>query len=190
MYRYGQLLLSITCGALFAWLVPASALVSATTTSIPALAIIGAAVFVRLNRGMPALDWKSIDPKRRKDVTNSIYRVSREYAGLLVVIGFLLLLFILLSALGPQGVCELAGPFKRALAGLAGFLACFVVLRTGYVIWRDLDIVKLQKHVIDEAATKEISEAAEAEAKRRLDAMNAGRHPQPPVAPPISAFDV
>ena len=51
------------------------------TTS--ALSIFIAAVLVRLARGMPTLDWKTVPVEKRKALTGQLVDVSREYAGLL-----------------------------------------------------------------------------------------------------------
>lgn len=48
-----------------------------------ALSIFVAAVLVRLARGMPTLDWKSIPVDSRKKLTGDLLRVAQEYAGLL-----------------------------------------------------------------------------------------------------------
>jgi hypothetical protein len=48
---------------LFAWNVPLLRLFDAFQPMVVALSIMVAAVFVRLNRGRPALEWKSLDLK-------------------------------------------------------------------------------------------------------------------------------
>lgn len=126
----------------------------AQTTS--ALSIFIAAVLVRLARGMPTLDWKSIPIASRKNLTGHLIDVSREYAGLLVLLMLLLVSAVLVG--GADSVL-LSAPEKaqRAASALIGFLVVLSVLRFSYVVWRDLDIVMLQKKVIDGMADQEFA---------------------------------
>lgn len=55
-----------------------------------ALSIFIAAVLVRLARGMPTLDWKTVPIEKRKVLTGQLVDVSREYAGLLALLMLLL----------------------------------------------------------------------------------------------------
>ncbi len=57
----GVLLGGVTC----TYFVPLAYALEASQPLSVAATIILAAVFVRLNRGMPTLDWKSVDPKER-----------------------------------------------------------------------------------------------------------------------------
>lgn len=126
----------------------------AQTTS--ALSIFIAAVLVRLARGMPTLDWKSIPIASRKNLTGHLVDVSREYAGLLVL---LMLLLVSAVLVGGADSILLSAPEKvqRATSALIGFLVMLSVLRFSYVVWRDLDIVSLQKKVIDGMTDQELA---------------------------------
>lgn len=122
------------------------------TTS--ALSIFIAAVLVRLARGMPTLDWKSVPVEKRKALTGQLLDVSREYAGLLAL---LMLLLVLAVSIGSTSVwlASIDQKWSRIVSAIVGFLVMLSMLRFGYVVWRDLDIVSLQKAVIDEMADQE-----------------------------------
>lgn len=119
-----------------------------------ALSIFIAAVLVRLARGMPTLDWKTVPIEKRKVLTCQLVDVSREYAGLLAL---LMLLLIMAVSIGTTSVwlASLDEKWGRLVSAVTGFLVVLSVLRFGYVVWRDLDIVSLQKVVIDEMADQE-----------------------------------
>ena len=122
------------------------------TTS--ALSIFIAAVLVRLARGMPTLDWKTVPVEKRKALTGQLVDVSREYAGLLAL---LMLLLVLAISIGSTSVwlASFDEKWGRIVSAIVGFLVTLSLLRFGYVVWRDLDIVSLQKVVIDEMADQE-----------------------------------
>lgn len=119
-----------------------------------ALSIFIAAVLVRLARGMPTLDWKTVPIEKRKLLTGQLVDVSREYAGLLAL---LMLLLIMAFSIGSTSVwlASLDEVWGRMVSAVTGFLVVLSILRFGYVVWRDLDIVSLQKVVIDEMADQE-----------------------------------
>lgn len=126
----------------------------AQTTS--ALSIFIAAVLVRLARGMPTLDWKSIPIASRKNLTGHLVDVSREYAGLLVLLMLLLVLAVLVGG-ADSIIWSAPEKVQRAASALIGFLVMLSVLRFSYVVWRDLDIVSLQKNVIDSMTDQELA---------------------------------
>ena len=156
MMRLANIILpSIAAYCFWQWVVFSHMTVTlAQTTS--ALSIFIAAVLVRLARGMPTLDWKSIPIASRKNLTGHLIDVSREYAGLLVLLMLLLVSAVLVG--GADSVL-LSAPEKaqRAASALIGFLVVLSVLRFSYVVWRDLDIVMLQKKVIDGMADQEFA---------------------------------
>ena len=52
---------------------------------IVAISIMAAALLVRLNRGMPTLDWKSLETAERKILTERVVELSREYMFVLAL---------------------------------------------------------------------------------------------------------
>ena len=62
MGRVITILLTAAFTVLFGWVVPLVHLFDAFQAMTVAFSIIIAAVFVRLNRGMPSLEWKSLEP--------------------------------------------------------------------------------------------------------------------------------
>lgn len=151
------------------------------------LSIFIAAVLVRLARGMPTLDWKSIPIEKRRGLTSDLVDVSREYAGLLVLL--MLLLVVVVVTGGLTSWLDTAGSaWARAASATNGFLITLSVLRFGYVVWRDLDIVTLQKVVIDEMADQEqeqrkLSLAQEKLTKMRQASLSGG------AAPSVEVFE-
>lgn len=119
-----------------------------------ALSIFIAAVLVRLARGMPTLDWKTIPIAKRQTLTGQLVDVSREYAGLLALLMLLLIMIVSIGSLSGW-LAGLDERWGRLVSAVIGFLVVLSILRFGYVVWRDLDIVSLQKIVIDEMADQE-----------------------------------
>lgn len=147
-----------------------------------ALSIFIAAVLVRLARGMPTLDWKSVPLEKRKVLTGELVDVSREYAGLLALLMLLLMLTVSIGSISTWFAPENT-VWRTGMSALIGLLVSLSVLRFGYVVWRDLDIVSLQKTVIDGMAEQELatknSEAANAKIEQmRLAKLSGGeKHP-------------
>src|SRR5919106_1273343 len=149
----------LTAAGLFGWGIPLSRLFGAFQPMIVALSIMIAAILVRLNRGMPSLEWKSLDPSKRADLTGSIVALTREYGWIVAILGALLAGLIALSVVGQDDIAALWPPLaQRIAAGTVGGGIVLSVSRMGYVIWRDLDIVQLQKRLIDDLAAKDAVE--------------------------------
>jgi hypothetical protein len=147
-----------------------------------ALSIFIAAVLVRLARGMPTLDWKTIPIDSRQNLTKQLVDISREYAGLLALLMLLLVFVVAIGSLSSW-LTSLHENLGRAVSAVVGFLVMLSILRFGYVVWRDLDIVSLQKAVIDKMADQEGAAKNVGIAQEKLDQMrraNLTGGPQPP----------
>lgn len=165
MSRWATIALCLALGACFAWLVPLDRLFDALQPAMTALSIMAAAILVRLNRTMPAIDWKILDRDPRERLTADVVALAEEYLWFLAVIGVVILIVLTLIVVGRQEIFGVAtGPpdptkawhwgWRRASAGFLGVAGAFVCIRMGYLVWRDLDIIRLQKHVIDLAAAQ------------------------------------
>jgi len=119
------------------------------------LSIMVAAILVRLNRGMPNLDWTAIDPPDRMRLTSGILELTREYVGIIVTNMILLVVLISLTTFGKEAFPAWPIWLSRTASGVVGGLAVLSLVRMTYVVWRDFDIVKLQKELIDKAAQRE-----------------------------------
>lgn len=141
---------------------------------IVALSIMAAALLVRLNRGMPTLDWKSLKPEERKSLTSKIVELAREYLVVLAV-HFLALSFLVVIA-ASKSVCKLSENAQIALMAVAGGLIALCIVRMAYIVWRDYDIVSLQKKLIDDSADKDaLSEASQAAAEKVANMRSAAK---------------
>lgn len=158
MARAITIVVTLVAAGLFAWAVPLVRLFGAFQPLIVALSIMVAAVFVRLNRGMPTLEWKSLDPDKRKDLTASIVSVTTEYGWIIGINAAALVGLVTLSAIGAEDVALWSETVRRVTAGVVGGLVTLCAARMAYVVWRDIDIVRLQKRLIDGAASKESDE--------------------------------
>lgn len=180
MGRTATLLLCALVGALFAWVVPLERLLAASTAITVPLSVVAAALLVRLNRTMPTLEWKSIDREPRERLTAQIVNLSREYLVVLALVACFLLVMVALVVVGDATIFGAVEPITglrltagwpesmhRSLSGLIGLTGTLVLVRTGYVVWRDYDIVRLQKAVID-AATAAAEAKAHKEEQERL----------------------
>jgi hypothetical protein len=139
--------------------VPLARLFAAFQPATVVLAIMIAAVLVRLNRGMPTLDWKSLELEKRTHLTSAIVDLTREYGSVIAVNAGLLASIITLTVVGNDEV-QAAWPYwtQQGSAAAVGAGAALCICRMAYVIWRDLDIVRLQKHLIDASAARDTIE--------------------------------
>lgn len=144
---------------LFGWFVPLLRLFDAFQPMITALSIMVAAVFVRLNRGMPTLEWKSLQPQERSQLTGRILDLAGEYGWIVAVNGFALAGLVTLTVIGKDDV-KINWPewLQHIISGVIGGILALGIARMAYVVWRDYDIVKLQKHLIDTLAAREANE--------------------------------
>jgi hypothetical protein len=79
MMRLGTILFGVTAGLIFARWVTVDRLAHIGQPMIVAISIMAAGLLVRLNRGMPTLDWKSLEPTKRKILTQRVVDLAREY---------------------------------------------------------------------------------------------------------------
>jgi hypothetical protein len=135
---------------------PVTRLFAAFQPLIVALSIMVAALLVRLNRGMPALEWKGMDPEGRGKLTTKIVDLAREYVVIVSANSLLLVLLVSLTMVGDKQIAVTwLDLTQRFVSATIGALLGFSFSRMGYVVWRDYDVVKLQKTLIDGAAAKE-----------------------------------
>ena len=165
MQRSATIALCIVVGILFAWQVPLDRLFDAFQPVMTALSIMAAAILVRLNRTMPAIDWKILGRASRERLTAEVVALAEEYLWFLFIIGLVILGILTLVVIGRGAIFGVASGasdptkawywwWRRGDAGLLGAAGAFVCARMSYLVWRDVDIVRLQKHVIDLAAAQ------------------------------------
>ena len=184
MTMISSLLASVLGAAVFWYAVPLSDLSRAAASSITALSIITAAVFVRLNRGMPNLDWKGAAASQRTNLTQSIVSLTREYSILVGVNAVFLVGALVLVGAGPDAHENLLPYGRGIITSSAGFLTGLVVSRMAYVVWRDYDIVVLQKHLVDAASEAENIKTESAAASLRREQIAASQlRSQPSITP-------
>jgi len=158
MARAITIVISLIAAVLFAWAVPLVRLFDAFAPLTTALSIMVAAVFVRLNRGMPTLEWKSLDPDDRRGLTAAILRVTTEYGWIIGIVAVVLAGLVTLSVIGKVDASVWPGWARRVASGVVGGLISLCAARMAYVVWRDIDIVRLQKRLIDGTASRESTE--------------------------------
>jgi hypothetical protein len=168
MARTITIIVTLVTAGLFAWAVPIVRLFGAFQPLIVALSIMVAAVFVRLNRGMPTLEWKSLDPDKRKKLTASIVKVTTEYGWIIGINAVALTGLVTLSVIGATEVAAWPQWLRRVTSGAVGGTVALCAARMAYVVWRDIDIVRLQKRLIDGAAARESGERERALADEKV----------------------
>ncbi|WP_247876971.1 hypothetical protein [Azospirillum brasilense] len=164
----------LATAVLFGWVVPLTRLFDAFQPMIVALSIMLAAILVRLNRGMPTLDWKSLEPQERSRLTSAIVDLTREYA---FIVGIKAVLIAALVSLAPfkMEAASWSAWTGRGVSAAVGGLVALSISRMAYVIWRDYDIVKLQKVLIDASGVRDKLEAeAKASVQKVADIRSAG----------------
>jgi len=73
---------------------------------------------------------------------------------------------------------------NRALSGSIGGLFTLVAVRMGYVVWRDFDVVRLQKTLIDQPGEREEQERQAKVAAQAVETMRAANLRSMPTSPP------
>lgn len=149
MRRLLEPLFAIIVALVFGAFVQGVHLLSILQPMTVALSVVCAGVLVRLARGMPTLDWKSIPIDSRKNLTSHLVSVSYEYAKALVVVFLLLGAVIFVTGLRTPLAEVLVYRNFEVRAAIVGFMIGLAMFRMSRVIWRDLDIVRLQKGIID-----------------------------------------
>lgn len=166
----------LAAATLFGWLVPLVRLFDAFQPMIVALSIVMAAILVRLNRGMPTLDWKSLEQSERTRLTAAILDLTLEYCIISAITAASLVGLVSLTVVGKiQISTDWPDLVHRAISAVIGAVLALCIARMGYVIWRDYDIVRLQKKLIDASGMREHLDAQTAAASKRVsDIRSAG----------------
>lgn len=164
--------LAVIVGAILAYrYLPLADLFAGFQPATVALSIMAAAVLVRLNRGMPTLDWKTLEPAGRKRLTGKIVDLQKDYLSLLAINAVLVAILIALVIATPLSTAAWPAWLQKSIASILCGGMILVVARMGIVVWRDYDIVTLQKVLIDAAADKEELDSASAEAQKTISSM-------------------
>jgi hypothetical protein len=172
VFRSLNIVALVVGGLVFGFVVPLVRLFEAFQPMIVVLSVLVAAVFVRLNRGMPSLEWKNLEPEKRSRLTAKIVALSRDYVWIVSINGLTLLLLVTLLVVGRDEVAKNILPLGQKLVSAAiGGLFFLCVARVGYVVWRDCDIMELQKELIDKAAVGELQLLESKSANDKITAM-------------------
>jgi hypothetical protein len=173
----------ITIGAMLAgaaifglWLTLAQ-LMGIVQPLVVALSIMAAGLLVRLNRGMPTLDWKSLETADRKLLTQKIVELTRQY---LIVLSLQAVTLAALLTLAVEEPIRVSSAWQKVILAFVGGLLALCLARMAYIVWRDHDIVRLQKKLIDDSADREAIEKAQQQALSNVAAIRAsGLRPAP-----------
>jgi lysylphosphatidylglycerol synthetase-like protein (DUF2156 family) len=164
-------------GAIFGLLLPMEQFAKVLQPLIVALSIMAAGLLVRLNRGMPTLDWKSLDSKDRKILTGKIVELTREYLTVLAIQVFTLAVLLVLALVDPA---HFSASIQKWMMALAGAAVALCLARMAYIVWRDYDIVRLQRKLIDDSADRETVEKASKDALNKVSAIREASFRPPP----------
>lgn len=185
MARALTILVTFAAAVLFAALVPVAHIFDALQPAVTALSIMVAAIFVRLNRGMPTLEWKSVDLDERRRLTSEILSLSKEYGLIIGIVAATLLGLVTLSLVGKTEVMTLWPDWAhRAAAGAFGAAGALCSARMAYVVWRDIDIVRLQKSLIDSIGAREATDVLAKRADDKIADIRAAALRRVEVPPP------
>ena len=183
----------VALGAVSFWtFVSLPRLIEGFSSMTVVFSITAAAVLVRLNRGMPTLDWKSLKPNERRRLTQHILSITKEYVVVLATVGILLVALVALTVVGKDVVVGTAtvpgwpSLVKKGISTVVGGLSTLALLRMMYVVWRDYDVVRLQKALLDDAGLREEKEQEAEAGKRRLADIRSSRVNTPSILPPKS----
>ncbi len=180
MVRALTLIVVVAVAALFWMAVPLERLFDAFQPMVVALSVIVAAVFVRLNRGMPSLEWKSLEREKRTILTAKIVDLSKEYVTIVAINGIALIALVTLVVVGKNAICVLSENNQQLISAFVGGLFSLCIARMSYVVWRDCDIMELQKYLIDNVADQDAKELEIKSADAKVSDMKAaGLRKQP-----------
>ncbi len=184
MVKHVLIIFILTSVAVIAgWQIDVARLFNVFPPIVVCLSIMAAAVFVRLNRGMPTLDWKSLTGSDRKRITSAIEGLSLEYIGVLAINAFAILMLIVASGLGPKDAIALPSQLQSIFVAAFVGTVLLAVYRMAYVVWRDYDIIKLQRKLIDDAVDRETNDLEKKEAENRLAEMRSANLKAPALSP-------
>jgi len=134
------------------------------------VSIMAAAILVRLNRGVPSVDWKSVAPDYLSNLLDGIEKITRAYViTFIVALVCIGTIFAVGLIDGSQMVYKAQVAF--AITSIFGILFGLLSSRMVYIIWLDLDIVRLQRAVIMSAAENVEVEQQKQIAYKKIDAM-------------------
>ncbi len=173
MARALTILFVLSVAVLFWKAVPVYRLFDAFQPIVVALSVIVAAVFVRLNRGMPTLEWKNLEATKRKSLTDKIVDLSYEYVAILAISAFVLSGLITLIVIAKEQILFFPVSIQKIISGSVGALIALCFTRMAYIVWRDCDIIKLQKVLIDGSAQIENQELEYKSADKKIADMKA-----------------
>lgn len=177
MILIANILVSLMCALGAACWISLEQLSPAFTPLTTVASIMAAAVLVRLNRGMPTIDWKGVDLEQRENLTQAIVDLAAEYLGVLIIIATLLIV-LLATTIAGEAWWLLDAPawviwIHRADSALIFLLSSLAFLRMAYIAWRDFDVVRMQKRAVDQAARAEDRTKQVAMASKKTAAMQA-----------------
>lgn len=180
MGRALTLMVVLAVAGLFWAAVPLHRLFDSFQPMVVALSVIVAAVFVRLNRGMPTLEWKTLERGKRTILTSKIVELSKEYVTIVAITGAALVTLVTLVVIGKDAVASLSTQLQKLISASIGALFSLCLARMSYVVWRDCDIIELQKYLIDNVAERDERELEIKSADAKLTEMkSAGLQKQP-----------
>ena len=171
MLRLVTILAVLIVGGAFAFGVPLPNVMRANGQATVALSIMTAAIFVRLNRGMPTLDWKTLTIAERRRLTAQVLDLTGEYTFIVGLNATLLVILVVCSVYDDGYWQRFPGWMAQSLSGLLGGLLALAAARMSYVVWRDYDVVSLQKVLIDKAGEREEQEKQAKVAAQALESM-------------------
>lgn len=169
-----SLLLSGLGGVAFYFFGEAGAMSTNASMLLSFEALIVGAVLVRLNRGLPSIDWKMVDATPIERLLNRLEEAAKVY--IIIVVACAVSICILLASIY---VDKVTFAYKLTtslfLSTTFGVLLGFVISRMTFVVWLDLDIVRLQRAVILASAKSQNSDKQIKAAEDKLTAINNAR---------------
>lgn len=175
------LALTVVCGLLgglaFYFLGGSGVIVDGAAMLLAFEAIIVAAVLVRLNRGVPSLEWKYVNADALESLLSRLEDIAKVYIAvvLLATVSILVLLAVVfIENLTFAAKAETVLWLSAAFGALLGIL----LSRMAYVVWLDFDIVRLQKQVIISAAEAEQAKEQTKVAEDKITSIAATRLPR------------
>lgn len=149
MRRLSFPLTALAMALLFGFCVPLSQLDEVTPTLLVMMAIVVAALLLRSETSI-AQDLRSLDPVQRCVMTRRIVERTQAYGRLIGVFSFTMAVLLVLTAVGAEEVAHILSPgHERITVGLIGAALGICLAAVPEIARRDLDILRMQKRLID-----------------------------------------
>lgn len=160
----------IVFGSGFATDKATSAVVTSPTALLSVFAIFAAAVLVRLNRGLPSVEWKLVEDEALDNLLNAVEKIAKDYVWVLSIVMTGIIMTVILFVVG-DGFVYREVKVSNSISSVTGAIFGLSISRMAHLVWLDIDIVRLQRKVVESSARQKQIENQTETASKKIDQM-------------------